>query len=432
MERLVVEGGRPLEGTLRVSGAKNAALPLLAATLLTDEPCLLRNVPDLQDVRTLLTILGHVGLRAEQRGPNTFGFQVTDEGSCEAPYDLVSRMRASIYLLGPLVAKRGEARVALPGGCVIGLRPVDLHIKGLRALGAEVELEHGTVVARAPGGRLRGARMHLAGPCGSSVGATANVLMAACLAEGQSVIEGAACEPEVVELIRLLRAMGARIAGAGTSRLVVEGVERLHGAQQTVVADRIEAGTFLMAAAMAGGDVLVEDVRLDHLGAVTEVLSAAGVELHEEAPDLVRVRRDGPLRPVEVTTLPYPGFPTDLQAPLVTLLTQANGVSVVRETIYPERFMHLAELNRMGADARKEGAAAVLRGATPLQGAEVEATDLRAGAALVLAGLVAEGRTVVRGLHHIDRGYEALEDKLRAVGAAIFRETPSQTLRRAA
>lgn len=431
MERLVVEGGRPLEGTLRVSGAKNAALPLLAAALLTNERCVLRNVPALDDVHTLLEILSHVGLRAERRGPATFALEVEDERSCEAPYELVARMRASIYLLGPLLAKRGHARVALPGGCVIGLRPVDLHIKGLRALGAEVSLEHGTIVARAPGGRLRGASMFLAGPAGSSVGATANVLMAACLAEGETVIEGAACEPEVTELVRLLQAMGARIEGGGSSRLVIEGVEALRGAEQTVVPDRIEAGSYIMAAALAGGDVRIEEARLEHLGAVEEALRQAGVAL-EETDGAVRVRRDGPLRAVEVTTLPYPGFPTDLQAPLVALLTQAEGVSVVRDTIYPDRFMHLAELSRMGADCSKQGGTAVIRGATPLQGAEVEATDLRAGAALVIAGLVARGQTAVRGLHHIDRGYEDIAAKLRGLGAAIFRETPSQTVRRAA
>jgi len=431
VERLVVEGGRPLEGAVRISGAKNAALPLLAACLLTDETCVLRNVPDLQDVRTLRKILAHVGLATFQRGLNAFELTVEEPGRCVAPYGLVSQMRASIYLLGPLVAKRGYAEVALPGGCVIGHRPVDLHLRGLEALGADLALENGTIIARAPGG-LRGAEMDLSGPCGSSVGATANVVMAACLAEGQTVIHGAAREPDVTELIRFLQAMGARIEGSGSSTLRITGVPALGGAEQSVMPDRIEAATYAMAAALTGGDVLLEEVDLAHMGAVVEVLARAGVELSEDAPGAVRVRRGERLRAVKVSTTPYPGFPTDVQAQLLALLTQAKGTSVVRETIYPDRFMHVAELARMGAEIRKVGPTAVIQGPRPLSGAEVKATDLRAGAALVMAGLAAEGTTVVHDIHHIDRGYERIEDKLRGLGAAIYRETPSQTLRRAA
>lgn len=431
MERLVVEGGRPLEGSVRISGAKNAALPLLAACLLTDETCTLRNVPDLQDVRTLRLILSHVGLEMFQRGMNAFDLTVEEPGRCVAPYHLVERMRASIYLLGPLVAKRGYAEVALPGGCVIGHRPVDLHLRGMEALGADLELTNGAIVARAPGG-LRGAEMDLTGPCGSSVGATANVVMAACLAEGETVIHGAAREPDVTELIRFLNAMGARIEGSGSSTLRITGVETLHGAAQSVMPDRIEAATYAAAAALTGGDVVLEEVELAHMGAVVDVMAQAGVELREEEPGMVRVVRPGPLRAVKVSTAPYPGFPTDVQAQLLAMLTQAKGTSVVRETIYPERFMHVAELARMGAEIAKVGPTAVIRGPRPLSGAEVKATDLRAGAALVMAGLVAHGTTVVGDIHHIDRGYERIEDKLRGLGAAVYRETPSQTIRRAA
>ncbi len=421
-ESIIVEGGRRLEGSVRVSGAKNAALPLLAATLLSDGRCVLRNVPDLLDVHNLLDILREVGLAADWRGNGVVSCRVEKETNSVARYELVSKMRASIYLLGPLVAKRGVARVSLPGGCVIGLRPVDLHLKGLRALGAEISLDHGYIVAKAPHGRLRGAHVFLGGPMGSSVGATANTLMAACLADGKTVIEGAACEPEIDDLANFLNRMGATIEGVGTPRLVITGVPSLGGASVSVMPDRIEAGTFMVGAALTGGDVRIEDVRLDHMGAVVDKLREAGVEIVEEEEGVCRVRRTGELRPVHMTTLPYPAYPTDLQAQLVAMLSLAPGISVVTEKIYPDRFHHLAELNRMGADIQKEANSAIVRGVPRLSGTDVEATDLRAAAALVLAGLVAEGKTRVHKIHHLDRGYERMEDKLTALGASIVRD----------
>jgi UDP-N-acetylglucosamine 1-carboxyvinyltransferase len=432
-DQLVVQGGGPLEGVLRVSGSKNGALPLLAATLLTESRCVLSNLPNLTDIETLLEILISIGLGVERLGPGTLALQVMDESNSVARYELVSKMRASIYALGPMLAKRGFARVSLPGGCVIGTRPVDLHLKGLRALGAEIEIDHGYVVARAPKGRLQGGHMFLGGPMGSSVGATANTVMAATLAEGKSVIEGAACEPEIVELIAFLNAMGATIEGAGTPRLVITGVPTLGGARQSVIPDRIEAGTYMMAVGLAGGDVKLEGVCLDHMSAVADTLRAAGIELiQEEEPDVVRVRRRGLLRPVRTTTLPYPGYPTDLQAQLVSLLTHAEGISVVTEKIYPERFMHVGELTRMGAQIEREGGSAVIHGGAHLTGADVTATDLRAGAALVLAGLVAEGETRVHDIFHVDRGYADIERKLRGIGASIHRSVVSASYHRAA
>lgn len=433
MEKLVIEGGRPLRGTVRVNGAKNAVLPLLAATLLSEGRCVLRNVPDLFDVRTLLDILREVGLTAEWRGPGTVVTRVERHDCSVARYELVSKMRASIYVLGPLLARRGFARVSLPGGCAFGLRPVDLHLKGLRALGAEIGLDHGDIVARAPGGRLRGARVFLGGPMGSSVGATANTLMAACLADGKSVIEGAACEPEIDELAHFLNRMGATIEGIGTPRLVITGVPALGGAAAHVVPDRIEAGTFAIAAGLLpGSDVRIEDLRVDHLSAVFDKLAEAGVEVTVEDESAVRVRRTGELRPVHVATLPYPAYPTDCQAQLVSMLSLARGISVVTEKIYPDRFHHLAELNRMGADVQKEGPSAIIRGVDRLSGCDVEASDLRAAAALVIAGMAAEGKTTVHKLHHLDRGYERFEERLQALGASIERQGKQAAAARAA
>ncbi|MCO5167763.1 MAG: UDP-N-acetylglucosamine 1-carboxyvinyltransferase [Planctomycetes bacterium] len=431
-DTFIVEGGRALQGSVRVSGAKNAALPLLAATLLSEGRCVLRNVPDLVDVRTLLDILREVGLAADWRGNGVVSCRVESQASSVARYELVSKMRASIYLLGPLVARRGFAKVSLPGGCVIGLRPVDLHLKGLRALGAEISLDHGYIVAKAPGGRLRGAHVFLGGPMGSSVGATANTLMAACLADGKTVIEGAACEPEIDDLAHFLNRMGATIEGIGTPRLVITGVPSLGSASASVMPDRIEAGTFMVGAALTGGDVRIEDVRLDHMAAVVDKLREAGAEVTEEEEGICRVRRTGALRPVHMTTLPYPAYPTDLQAQLVAMLCLAPGISVVTEKIYPDRFHHLAELNRMGADIQKEGCSAIVRGVERLSGTDVEATDLRAAAALVLAGLAAEGRTRVHAIHYLDRGYERMEQKLVALGAAVAREAAQRPAARAA
>jgi UDP-N-acetylglucosamine 1-carboxyvinyltransferase len=421
-DSIVVEGGKPLQGTVRVSGAKNAALPLLAATLLSDGRCVLKNVPDLTDVHALIDILREVGLGVEWRGNGVVSTKLLNEDNCVARYELVSKMRASIYLLGPLVAKRGFARVSLPGGCVIGLRPVDLHLKGLRALGAEISLDHGYIVAKAPGGRLRGAHVFLGGPMGSSVGATANTLMAASLADGKTIIENAACEPEIDDLAHLLNRMGATVEGIGTPRLVITGVPELGSATASVMPDRIEAGTFMCAAGLTGGDVRIEDVRLDHMAAVVDRLREAGVEVTEEEEGVVRVRRTGELRAIQATMLPYPAYPTDCQAQLVAMLAVAKGLSVVTEKIYPDRFHHLAELNRMGADIHKEGSSAIIRGVDRLSGCDVEATDLRAAAALVCAGLVAEGSTRVHKIHYLDRGYERMELKLGQLGAVIRRD----------
>jgi UDP-N-acetylglucosamine 1-carboxyvinyltransferase len=422
-EKLVIEGGRKLSGRVTVSGSKNSALPLLAATLLAgDGKTVLKNVPDLKDIQTQIAILRDIGMNIEKRDANTLVCKVeTEKNSC-ARYELVSQMRASICVLGPLLAKRGYAKVSLPGGCVIGLRPVDLHVKGLKALGAEIELDHGYLVARAPKGRLRGARVFLGGSMGSSVLATGNVLMAAVLADGKTVIEGAACEPEVNDLANLLNKMGATIEGIGTPQLTITGVPELHGATTTVIPDRIEAGTFICAAAMTGSDFAIENVVLDHLGAVRDKLAECGVYLHEDEEGVVRVVRDGP-RPkaVHMTTLPYPGYPTDIQAQLVAMLSVADGISVVTEKVFPDRFIHLAELNRMGADIHKEGASAIIRGVPRLAGAPVMASDLRASAALVLAGLVAEGTTEIHRVYHIDRGYEKIEAKLRGLGASVTR-----------
>jgi UDP-N-acetylglucosamine 1-carboxyvinyltransferase len=432
-DSIIVEGGQPLHGTVRVSGAKNAALPLIAATLLSSGRCTIKNVPDLTDIHGLLDILREVGLEANWKGPGTLATQVKSETNCVARYELVSKMRASIYLLGPLLAKRGFARVSLPGGCVIGLRPVDLHLKGLRALGAEITLDHGYIVAKAPpGGRLRGAHMFLGGAMGSSVGATANVLMAASLADGKTVIEGAACEPEIDDLAYFLNRMGATIEGIGTPRLVITGVPELGSATTSVMPDRIEAATYLMAAGMTGGEVRVEDIRLNHMAAVVDRLEAAGLEIVEEEENVARVRRVRPLEAVQMTTLPYPAYPTDCQAQLVSMLSLAKGISVVTEKIYPDRFHHLAELNRMGADIHKEGSSAIIRGVDRLSGCDVEASDLRAAAALICAGLVAEGETRVHKIFHLDRGYERMELKLQGLGAKIKRDVAAKPAAKAA
>jgi UDP-N-acetylglucosamine 1-carboxyvinyltransferase len=419
MEKLVVSEGPPLRGEVPVSAAKNAVLPILAATLLTAESCRIEGAPRLRDVNTMLRLMAELGVPTEWGGDGVLTTRVDNENVSTAPYDLVKTMRASITVLGPLLARRGRARVSFPGGCVFGPRPVDLHIKGLRALGAEIDIQEGYIEARAD--RLKGAGVFLGGPFGSTVTGTANVLMAATLAEGRSVIEGAACEPEVTDLAQFLVDMGARIDGIGSPRLVVDGVDGLSGASHRVIPDRIEAGTFLVAGAITGGDVTVTGIRPDTLTAVLEKFREIGVEV-TEGEDSVRVRRRGPLLNAEITTLPYPGFPTDLQAQFMALLSLADGVSIITEKIYPERFMHVAELLRMRAQIRKEGPNAIVIGTTWLSGAPVMASDLRASAALVLAGLVAKGQTEVKRVYHIDRGYERIEEKLSALGALISRE----------
>jgi UDP-N-acetylglucosamine 1-carboxyvinyltransferase len=414
--RLEIEGGVPLAGTVRVSAAKNAALPALAAGLLTSEPLCFSNVPELQDVRTMIRLLETLGASVDRPGGET-RVRVERVKSDVAPYELVSTMRASVLVLGPLVARHGSARVALPGGCAIGVRPIDQHLKGLARLGAEIAIEQGYVVARAS--RLKGARI---APDLVTVTGTENLMMAAALAEGTTVIDNAAQEPEVADLAVLLGRMGARIEGAGTARIEIEGVSDLGGARHAIVPDRIEAGTLIVAGAITRGDVTVTGLVPDHISAVLAKLEECGVAL-EVGDDRVRVR--GPERPraADVTTSPFPGFPTDMQAQLMTLLGLADGQSRVTETIFENRFMHAAELARMGASIETEGSTAIIRGVPFYQGAPVMASDLRASAALVLAGIAARGRTEVSRVYHLDRGYERLERKLAALGARIERRS---------
>jgi UDP-N-acetylglucosamine 1-carboxyvinyltransferase len=419
VDRLIVQGGARLAGRIRAGGSKNAVLPVMAASLLTDEPLVISRVPELRDVATMAKILQRLGVAVSREG-DVLSLQGGRDGSVEAAYDLVSTMRASVCVLGPLVARHGEARVSMPGGCVFGVRPVDQHVKGLNALGADIRVEGGYLVTEV-GRRLQGADLFLGTRFGSSVLATANVLMGAVLAKGVTRIENAAMEPEVAELCRCLLSMGARISGVGGHRLEVEGVETLHGAEIEMSGDRIEAGTFLMGAAMSQGDVTVEGVRPSQLTAVLETLSAMGVEV-EQGERWVRAKADRRLTSVDVTTLPFPGFPTDLQAQVMAAMTLANGISVVTERIFPDRFMHVAELLRLGADIRKEGPQAIVAGQPRLSGATLMASDLRASAALVLAGLVAEGETEVRRVYHIDRGYERIDERLGTLGASIRRE----------
>lgn len=419
MDKLVIEGGRPLKGEVAVSGAKNSALPILAATLLTSERCVIRNVPRVMDVLTMLKILRVLNAKADLDG-STIVVEPGPHPKHVAPYRLVSTMRASICTLGPLLGRLGQAQVSMPGGCVIGPRPIDLHLKGIAALGARVRIEHGYVLAQAK--RLRGHRVYLGGAFGSSVLATGNVMMAATLAQGHTIIENAACEPEVVDLANFLVKMGAKIRGQKTHVIEIEGVKRLHGADHTIIPDRIEAGTFLMAAAITGGDVTAKRVRYEDLGAVVDRLTAAGVRVDELDDGAMRVRGSRAIKAVDVTTLPYPGFPTDLQAQMMAVMTVAEGLSVITEKIYPERFMHIAELNRMGASIMLEGASAIIKGVPRLSGAPVMASDLRASAALVLAGLVAQQRTDIARVYHLDRGYERIEQKFIKLGARIRRE----------
>jgi UDP-N-acetylglucosamine 1-carboxyvinyltransferase len=413
---LLIEGSVPLKGEIEVSAAKNAALPALAAALLTAAPVTLTNVPDLGDVRTMLKLLQTLGAGvSRQRRAATL--TVERVASDLAPYELVSTMRASVLVLGPLVARHGSARVALPGGCAIGVRPIDQHLKGLACLGAEIAIENGYVIARAR--RLRGARI---ATDLVTVTGTENLMMAAALAEGTTVIENAAREPEVSDLAALLTAMGARVHGAGSDRIEIEGVRELHSAVHRIVPDRIEAGTLLVAGAITGGDVQVIDMVPQHLAAVLATLEDCGVEV-ETGPTWTRVRAGDRLRPVDIVTRPFPGFPTDMQAQLMALLALADGRSKITETIFENRYMHAAELARMGARISTDGSVAVIQGVESYQGAPVMASDLRASAALVLAGLAARGRTQVSRIYHLDRGYERLENKLGALGARIERRT---------
>jgi len=415
VDKLSIEGGVPLAGEIRASGAKNAALPLLCAALLAPEPLTLTNVPRLNDVRTMESLLSQMGVALE--ASPAAGTVTLDASRIDwplAPYELVKTMRASILALGPLVARCGEARVSLPGGCAIGLRPVDQHVKGLQAMGAEIDLTHGYIHAK---GRLTGARIVFDMV---TVTGTENLLMAATLAEGTTVLENAAREPEVVDLARCLIAMGARITGAGTDRIVVEGVSTLHGATHAIMPDRIETGTYLAAVTAAGGSAAVRGADADSLDAVLKKLSEAGATIDVDG-DVIRIERKRPLAAVNVRTAPHPGFPTDMQAQLMALAARAEGTSVITETIFENRMMHVQELVRLGANIEVEGSTAVIKGVAKLTGANVMATDLRASACLVIAGLVAEGHTTIDRIYHLDRGYEGLEDKLSALGARIAR-----------
>lgn len=416
MYSLVINGGRPLEGEVQVSGAKNAVLPILAATLLTPERCVVRRVPDLSDVGYMARILTELGAKVRLQGDSITVAAERVKGV--AGYDLVRKMRGSICVLGPLLARLREARVSLPGGCVIGARPIDLHLKGLRALGADITIEQGFVCTRAR--RLVGNEMFLGGRSGPTVLGTANVMMAAVLADGVTVIESAACEPEVVDLAAFLVAMGARIEGAGSPTIRITGVRALHGAEHDVIPDRIEAATFAIAAAATQGEVTLRGSRPEHYSAVLDKLQESGARVVRAAGGLT-VKGCRRPRPTDVTTQPYAGFPTDAQAQMMVLMTQAPGISIITERIYESRFMHVSELARLGADITLEGPSAVVKGATRLSGAPVMASDLRASAALVLAGLVAEGQTRVRRIYHLDRGYERLDEKLRRLGAHVQR-----------
>lgn len=415
MEKLIIRGGRPLHGHVRVSSAKNAVLPIIVATLLPDSPSTIIDAPHLEDVKTICSVIESLGGNILLRD-NAMIFDTTTVDKTEASYELMSRMRASFLIMGPLLAKKRHAKIALPGGCMIGSRPIDLHLKAFEAMGAKVTVGNGYVEASVPEG-LKGATIYLDFP---SVGATENILMAAAMADGKTIIENAAEEPEIVDLVTFLNSMGANIKGAGTNVIRVEGVKHLYGASHTVIPDRIEAGTFIIAAAMAGGDVVVDNVLSEHLKPLLAKLGEAGVKVIKDI-DSVRVISDGHIHSTDIKTLPYPGFPTDLQAQFMAMMTIGDGTSTVTETVFENRFMHVGELRRMGANIEVEGRKAIVHGVPFLQGAFVRATDLRAGAALVLAGLAAHGVTEVGDLRHIDRGYDHLVEKLRGLGADIIR-----------
>ncbi len=419
MDKLVIKGGIKLRGEVRISGAKNATLPIMAATLLTDETCTILDVPRLRDVMTMARIIEFLGKRVDFKDGKMVVRQQKALGAI-APYKLVSTMRASFCVLGPLVSRLKLSRVSLPGGCIIGVRPVDLHLKGLSSLGANIKIDSGYVVTTVKKS-LKGTRLYLGGEFGSSVTATANIMMAATLAKGITVIEAAACEPEVEDLAKFLIEMGAKIEGAGSPIIKIEGVERLRGATHTVIPDRIEAGTFMIAAAITKGDILIKNCVAEHLGAVIDVLKGVGVNIKYGNNEL-RVKLAGRIKPINITTSPYPGFPTDMQAQMMSLMTVTPGISVIHEKIYPDRFMHVAEMNRMGANIQRQGPYAVVHGVKNLSGAPLMASDLRASAALVLAALVAQGKSEISRIYHLDRGYEKLDLKLRKLGGKISRE----------
>lgn len=418
MDKLIIEGGKRLKGEVTVSGAKNAVLPILAATLLTDDTCIIKGVPNLRDTNSMFKILRSLGKAVEfDKGKVTVA--KGKKPSHIADYKLVSTMRASFCVLGPLLGKFKQAKVSLPGGCVIGVRPVDLHLKGIKALGADIQIDAGYVLAKAS--KLKGAHIYLGGAYGSSVLATDNVMMSAVLAQGRTVIESAACEPEVEDLANFLNKMGAKITGHGSPTIEIEGVKHLHGATHSVIPDRIEAGTWVLASLITGGDILIKNVCSRHLGALIDKLAEAGINIGR-ADDSLRIIGNKRLAAVNIVTLPYPGFPTDMQAQMMALMCVTPGISVFTEKIYPDRFMHVAELNRMGAHIQREGPHAIVEGIKGLSGAPVMASDLRASACLVLAGLAARGKTSISRIYHLERGYENIEDKLANLGAKVWRE----------
>ncbi len=416
MDSLLIKGGVPLCGDVTISGAKNAVLPIMAATLLTSEPCVIRRVPNLSDVRFMGQILTSLGAQVSFEGDSVRVQAKKIKGSGD--YELVRKMRGSICIMGPLLGRLKKTAVSLPGGCIIGARPINLHLKGFQALGAKVAIENGYV--RASAKRLIGADMFLGGRAGSTVLGTANVMMAATLAEGVTMIESAACEPEVIDLANFLNAMGARIAGAGSPTITITGVKQLHGTEHEVIPDRIEAATYAIAAAATDGEVTLRGARWDHMHAVFDKLKDSGVKIDRKG-SAITVRRSGRLKPVDITTLPYAGFPTDVQAQMLALMTLTPGISIITERIFESRFMHVSELARLGADIEIEGPSAIVKGGKPLSGAPVMASDLRASAALVIAGLAARGATQVNRVYHLDRGYEQMDAKLRKLGARIER-----------
>jgi UDP-N-acetylglucosamine 1-carboxyvinyltransferase len=416
MESLIIKGGVPLHGEVAISGSKNAALPILAATLLTDEPCVIRHVPDLTDTRFMVKILESLGATAKFEDGTVTVHAQKIKGY--ADYELVRKMRGSICIAGPLLARLRKARISLPGGCIIGARPINLHLKGFEALGAKIKIEGGYVDATAK--KLAGGSIFLGGRAGPTVLGTANVMMMAALADGVTVIESAACEPEVMDLANFLNAMGAKISGAGSPTITITGVDKLHGAEHEVIPDRIEAATFIIAAAATSGEVTLKGARADHLHAVMDKLKESGVSVERRGSNLL-ARRNGRLKTADITTLPYSGFPTDVQAQMMALLVLAPGISIITERIFESRFMHVSELARLGADIEIEGPSAIVKGGRPLSGAPVMASDLRASAALVIAGMAAKGTTQVNRIYHLDRGYENIDGKLRQLGARIQR-----------
>lgn len=422
MDKLIVKGGNRLVGTVKTSGAKNAVLPIIAASILGESPSRLDEIPQLEDVKTICGVLEHLGVRVDRSEPHVLQMDTSNITAYEAPYNLVRTMRASFVVLGPLLARMGHARISQPGGCAIGSRPIDLHLKGFEALGATITQDHGFIDAVAPNG-LKGADIYLDFP---SVGATENIMMAACLAEGVTTLENPAEEPEIVDLANYLNQMGARVRGAGTDVIRIEGVQHMHGCDHTVIPDRIEAGTYMIAAAMTHGDIIIENVLAEHQKPLLAKLREAGVLIEEDI-DRIHVSCPGPLKGINVKTMPYPGFPTDMQPQIMAMMTVSEGRSNLIETVFENRFMHVVEMNRMGANIATTGArAALIEGSSQLTGCEVNATDLRAGAAMILSGLVAEGTTTIGNLHHIDRGYEDIVGKLQALGADIQRITVTE------